>query len=188
MSGSSLSRRLAKARTLLGGTWGSPEGPDMASWELRTCTYRGPVSLCGGPHPTTHPGMYYLSAPYAALRPAHVVGLGAILRVAWRCRKSAAFLYCRKGYLSLRVPTGTLITKIDCRAVLHFSANACKNVSSYLNDNHITDATNSERQYWCIPKRSFTGAARHGHARAALPSSSSSSSIPTDPAAHGGAQ
>jgi hypothetical protein len=26
---------------LLGGTWGSPEGPGMPSWELRTCTFRG---------------------------------------------------------------------------------------------------------------------------------------------------
>jgi hypothetical protein len=40
MPGSSLSQDLAKAQTLLGGTWGSPEGPDMPSWELRTCTYR----------------------------------------------------------------------------------------------------------------------------------------------------
>jgi hypothetical protein len=27
------------------------EGPDMPSWELRTYTYRGPVSLCGGLDP-----------------------------------------------------------------------------------------------------------------------------------------
>jgi hypothetical protein len=38
MPGSSLSRDLAKARTLLRGTWGSSEGPGMPSWELRTCT------------------------------------------------------------------------------------------------------------------------------------------------------
>src|SRR5688572_21765032 len=45
----------------------------MPSWELWTCTYRGPVSLCGGPDPMMHPGMYYLSLPRGALRPAHVV-------------------------------------------------------------------------------------------------------------------
>jgi hypothetical protein len=56
MPGSSSSWDLAKARTLLGGTWGPPEGPDMPSWELRTYTYRGPVSLCGGPDPMMHPG------------------------------------------------------------------------------------------------------------------------------------
>jgi hypothetical protein len=38
--GSSPSRDLAKARTLLGGNWGLPEGPDMPSWKLRTCTHR----------------------------------------------------------------------------------------------------------------------------------------------------
>jgi hypothetical protein len=70
----------------------------MPSWELRSCTYRGPVSLYGGPDPTMHPGMYYLSLPRGALRPAHVVGLGAILRVAWRCRTGAASSYCRRGY------------------------------------------------------------------------------------------
>jgi hypothetical protein len=46
----------------------------MPSWELRTCTYRGPVSLCGGPDPMKHPRMYYLSLSRGALRPAHVVG------------------------------------------------------------------------------------------------------------------
>jgi hypothetical protein len=46
----------------------------------------------------THPGMYYLSVPCAALRPAHVVELGAILRVAWRCRTGAASSYYRRGY------------------------------------------------------------------------------------------
>jgi hypothetical protein len=63
MSGSSPSQDLAKARTLLGGTWGPPEGPGMPSWELRTCTYRGSVSLCGGPDPMTHLGVYYLFLP-----------------------------------------------------------------------------------------------------------------------------
>jgi hypothetical protein len=80
-SGSCPSRDLAKARTLLGGTWGPPEGPDMYSWELRTRTHRGPVSLCGGLDPIMHPGMYYLSSPRGALRPAHVVGSGVVLPV-----------------------------------------------------------------------------------------------------------
>jgi hypothetical protein len=42
----------------------------------------GPVSLCGGPNPMMHPGVYYLSLPRGALRPSHVVGSGAVLRVA----------------------------------------------------------------------------------------------------------
>jgi hypothetical protein len=82
MPGSSPSRDLAKARTLLGGTWGPPERPSMPSWELQTCTYRGPVSLCGGPDPMMHPGMYYLSLPRGALRPAYAVQSGVVLRVA----------------------------------------------------------------------------------------------------------
>jgi hypothetical protein len=86
MPGSSPSRDLAVVRTLLGGTWGPSEGPDMPSWELGPCTYRGPVSLCGGPDPMMHPGVYYLSLPHGALRPAHVVGSGAVLCVARRRR------------------------------------------------------------------------------------------------------
>jgi hypothetical protein len=82
MLGSSPSRDLAKARILLGGTWGPPEGPDMPSWELWTCMYRGPMSLYGGQDPMMHPRMYYLSLPRGALRPTHVVGSGAVLRVA----------------------------------------------------------------------------------------------------------
>jgi hypothetical protein len=38
--GSSPSRDLAKARTLLRGTWGLPEGLGMPSWELRACMLR----------------------------------------------------------------------------------------------------------------------------------------------------
>jgi hypothetical protein len=45
----------------------------MPSWELRTRSYRGPVSL-GGLEPSMHPGTYYLSLPHGAPRPAHVVG------------------------------------------------------------------------------------------------------------------
>jgi hypothetical protein len=70
----------------------------MHSWELQTCTHRGPVSYCGGPDPVIHPGMYNLSLPRGAFRPAHVVGSGAILRVAWRCRTGAASSCCRRGY------------------------------------------------------------------------------------------
>jgi hypothetical protein len=104
VSGSSPSRDLAKARTSLGGTWDPPGAPSMPSWELRTCTYRGPVSLCGSLDPSIHPGMYYLSLPRGALRPAHVVGSGAILRVARKCCAGAASSCCRRGYPRFRVP------------------------------------------------------------------------------------
>jgi hypothetical protein len=73
-------------------------GPDMSPRELQARTHRGPVSLCGGPDPTVLPGMYYPSSPRGALRPAHVVGSGAALRVIWRCRTGAAPSYCRRGY------------------------------------------------------------------------------------------
>jgi hypothetical protein len=53
----------------------------MSPRELRTGTHRGPVFLCGGPDPTVLPGMYYPSSPRGALRPTHVVGSGAALRV-----------------------------------------------------------------------------------------------------------
>jgi hypothetical protein len=89
---------LAKARTLLGGTCGLPEGPGMPSWELRPRAYRGPVSLCGGPDPMMHHGVNCLSLPRGAPRPAHVVGSGAVLHVTWRCRTCAAPSYCRRGY------------------------------------------------------------------------------------------
>jgi hypothetical protein len=56
-------------------------GPDMSPRELRTRTHRGPVFLSGGPDPTVLPGMYCSSSPRGALRPAHVVGWGAALRV-----------------------------------------------------------------------------------------------------------
>src|SRR5688572_19180720 len=98
MLGSSPSRDLAKARTLPRGTRGLPKGPDMPSWELRTCTYRGLVSLYGGLDPMMHPWMYYLSLPRGAFRPAHVVGSGAILRVVWRRRTCTASSCCRRGY------------------------------------------------------------------------------------------
>jgi hypothetical protein len=103
--GSSPSRDLAKARTSLGGTRDPPGGPDMPSWELQTCTYRSPVSLCGGLDPSIHPGMYYLSLPRGALRPTHVVRSGAILRVDQKCCAGAASSYCRRGYPRFRVPT-----------------------------------------------------------------------------------
>jgi hypothetical protein len=53
-------------------------------------------------HPTR---MYYLSLPRGALRPAHVVGSGAILRVARKCCAGAASSCCRRGYPRFRVPT-----------------------------------------------------------------------------------
>jgi hypothetical protein len=80
MSGSSSSWDLAKARTLLGGAWSLFEGPSMPSWELQTRSYRGLVSL-GGPDPSMHLGMYYLSLPRGAPSSAHVVGSGAALRM-----------------------------------------------------------------------------------------------------------
>jgi hypothetical protein len=67
MPGSSPSRDLATAQTLLGGTRGPSEGPGMPSWELQICTYRGPVFLYGGPDPMMHHGTYYLSLPRGAL-------------------------------------------------------------------------------------------------------------------------
>jgi hypothetical protein len=105
MPGSPLSRDLAVVRTLLGGTWGSSEGPGMPSWESRAviggpgCAYRGPVFLCGGPVPMIHPGVYHLFSPRGAPRPAHVVGSGAIHRVARRRRMCTASLYCSREYL-----------------------------------------------------------------------------------------
>jgi hypothetical protein len=62
-------------------------GPGMSPQELRVRTHRGPTSLCGGPDPTVFPRTYYPSLPRGALRPAHVVGSGAALRVTWRCRR-----------------------------------------------------------------------------------------------------
>jgi hypothetical protein len=82
MPGSSPSWDLAKARTLLGGTWGPPEGPGMPSLGAPDLYVQGSVSLCGGLEPTMHPGMYYLSLPCGAFKPAHVVGSGDVLRVA----------------------------------------------------------------------------------------------------------
>jgi hypothetical protein len=70
----------------------------MPYWELRTCTYMGPVSLYGGPDPMMHLGAYYLSLPHGALRPAHVVGSGAVLRVARRRRMCTTSSYRRRGY------------------------------------------------------------------------------------------
>jgi hypothetical protein len=103
MSGFPLSQDLAVVRTLLGGTWGPSEGLGMPSWESRTvieglgCAYRGPVSLCGGPNPMMHPGVYHLSLPRGAPRPAHVVGSGAVLRAARRSRTCTTSLYCSRG-------------------------------------------------------------------------------------------
>ena len=69
----------------------------MSFWELRTRSYRGPVSL-GGPDPSMHLGMYYLSLPRGAPSPAHVVGSEAALRMTWRCGTGAVPSYHRRGY------------------------------------------------------------------------------------------
>jgi hypothetical protein len=56
----------------------------MPSWESRIvieglgCAYRGSVLLRGDPNPMIHPGVYHLSLPRGAPRPAHVVGSGAV--------------------------------------------------------------------------------------------------------------
>jgi hypothetical protein len=73
-------------------------GLSMPPRELRARAHRGPVLLCGGPDPTVLPGTYHPSSPRGALRPAHVVGSGAALRVTRRCRMGAAPSYCRRGY------------------------------------------------------------------------------------------
>jgi hypothetical protein len=70
----------------------------MSPRELQAHTYRGPVFLYGGPDPTMLPGTYHPSSPCGALRPAHVVGSGAALRVTRRSRTGAAPSYCRRGY------------------------------------------------------------------------------------------
>jgi hypothetical protein len=73
-------------------------GPGMSPRELWVRIHRGPVFLCGGSDPTVLPGTYYPSWPCGALRPAHVVGSGAVLRVTWRCCIGAVPSYCRRGY------------------------------------------------------------------------------------------
>jgi hypothetical protein len=69
----------------------------MSSWELRTHSYRGPMSL-GGLDPLMHLGKYYLSLSRGAPSPAHVVGSRAALRMTWRCGTGAAPSYRRRGY------------------------------------------------------------------------------------------
>jgi hypothetical protein len=73
-------------------------GPGMYPRELQARTYRGPVFLCGDPNPTVLRGTYHPSSPRGALRPAHVVGSGAALRVTRRRRTGAVPSYCRRGY------------------------------------------------------------------------------------------
>jgi hypothetical protein len=68
----------------------------MSFRELRTRSYRGPVSL-GGPDPSMHLGMYYLSLPRGTPSPAHVVGLGAAFRMTWRCGTGATPSYRKEG-------------------------------------------------------------------------------------------
>jgi hypothetical protein len=66
MSGSSSSQDLAKTWTLLGGVWSLFEGPGMSSWELRTRSYRGPMSL-GGPDPSMYLGVSSFLATWRPL-------------------------------------------------------------------------------------------------------------------------
>jgi hypothetical protein len=57
-----------------------------------------------------HPGVYHLSLPRGASRPAHVVGSGAVLRVARRRRTCTTSLYCSMGYPRFRVSTISMVT------------------------------------------------------------------------------
>jgi hypothetical protein len=81
---SSSFRDLAEVRTLLGGSGRIRIGVRCPSVEVRT--------------PTIHTGMCCLFLPRGALWPAHAVGLGAVLRVAWRRRMGAASSCYRRGY------------------------------------------------------------------------------------------
>ena len=105
MPGSSWSQNLAKARSLLGGTWGLPEVPDMTSWELQTRLHRGPVEV--RTYQCT-PGSLIFPCHMVLLALPHVVGLGAAPRVTWGCRTSAASSYCRREYPCFEVPTVAL--------------------------------------------------------------------------------
>jgi hypothetical protein len=96
-AGALLVPRPCQGPDLTGGAWSLFEGPGVPSWELRTRSYRGPVSL-GGPDPSMHVGMYYLFLPRGAPSPAHVVGSGAALCMTWRCGTGAAPSYRRRGY------------------------------------------------------------------------------------------
>jgi hypothetical protein len=62
---------------------------------LRTYTYKESGVLLWGSGLT---GMCCISLPRGALWPVHVVGLGAVLRVAWGRRMGAASSCCRREY------------------------------------------------------------------------------------------
>jgi hypothetical protein len=72
MPGSTLSRDLVVARTLLGGIWTPSKGPDMLTWESQVviggpgCAYMGPMLPHGGPVQLIHHGMYHLFSPRGA--------------------------------------------------------------------------------------------------------------------------
>jgi hypothetical protein len=89
--GSFLSRDPAKVRTSLRGTWHVSTGAPGSCLQ-------GSGVPCGGPDPMVLPWTYHPSSPHGALRPAHVVGSGAALRVTRRCRTGAAPSYSRRGY------------------------------------------------------------------------------------------
>jgi hypothetical protein len=78
----------------LGPSWGTRH---VSSGALVSYSQRSGVPL-RGPDPAVLPGMYYPSLPRGSLRPAHVVGSGATLRVTWRSRTCAVSSYHRRGY------------------------------------------------------------------------------------------
>jgi hypothetical protein len=88
-------RTLASARVL--SVPGPCQGPDLTRGDP-ACLLgssglvptEGLMFLCGGPDPTVLLGTYYPFSPRGALRPAHVVGSGATLRVTWRSRTCAS--------------------------------------------------------------------------------------------------
>jgi hypothetical protein len=73
MSGFPPSWVLVVVRTLLEGTWGPTEGPDIPFLEPRTII-KGSGYAYRGPDPIMHPGVYYLSLPRGTPDLAHVVG------------------------------------------------------------------------------------------------------------------
>jgi hypothetical protein len=82
----------------LGGPGVLPRDPSCLLGSPRLVCTEGLVPYGGGPDSMMHPAVYHLSSPRGALRPAHVVGSGATLRVTWRGRTGAAPSCCRRGY------------------------------------------------------------------------------------------
>jgi hypothetical protein len=101
----------------------------MPSWELRTHSYRGPVSFRGGPDLSMHPGESYLSLPRGAPSHVHVVGSGAAPRMTWGCRTGTTSSYCKRGYPCLEVPTYSIVS--------HFGMNNFKNINKKSMRGHL---------------------------------------------------